>query len=216
MPTRPAAPTPTPPPAAKAPRDADATRQRIIAAAFREFYRNGFQGGRIDDIVAAAGTTKGALFHHFPGKQALGYAVVDEFIEPLLFQRWLTPLDDTADPIADLTRAFRKYVKEDIEAGSWVQGCPLNNLAQEMSPLDDGFHSRIDRLYTIWRKGFAAALESGVKAGTVRKQVDPKSVAAMLVAGQMGIWGTGKSSRSKSAMVQANEALCDYLSSMKA
>jgi TetR/AcrR family transcriptional regulator, transcriptional repressor for nem operon len=218
VPTNQAPPPPPPPPrpaSARTARDADATRQRIIRAAFLEFYRNGFQGGSINDIVSAGGVTKGALFHHFPTKQALGYAVVDEFIAPLLLERWLTPLDDSADPIADLKHAFRKYVKEDIESGSWVQGCPLNNLAQEMSPLDEGFHSRIDRLYTLWRKGFAAALACGMKAGKVSKRIDPKSVAAMLVAGQMGIWGSGKSSHSKSVMVQANEALCDYLDSMK-
>ena len=33
---------------------------------------------RLDDVVAATGLTKGALYHHFPNKQALGYAVVDE------------------------------------------------------------------------------------------------------------------------------------------
>jgi TetR/AcrR family transcriptional repressor of nem operon len=197
------------------PRDADATRQRIIEAAFLEFYHNGFQGGSINNIVSAAGITKGALFHHFPTKQALAYAVIDEFIEPLLVNRWLAPLDGSKDPIADLKRTFRRYVKEDIENGTWIHGCPLNNLAQEMSPLDEGFQSRIDALYTRWRKEFAAALARGIDEGSVRKGVSPKSVAAMLVAGQMGIWGSGKSSRSKSVMMQANEALCDYLDSLR-
>ena len=197
------------------PRDADATRQRILGAAFLQFYHNGFQGGSINDIIAAAGITKGALFHHFATKQALGYAVVDELIAPLLTQRWLAPLHGTTDPIADLQRSFRKYVKEDIESGSWVHGCPLNNLAQEMSPLDEGFRSRIDTLYTLWRKEFAAALAQGIENGSVRKDASPKSVASMLVAGQMGIWGSGKGSRNKSVMIQANEALCDYLDSMK-
>jgi TetR/AcrR family transcriptional regulator, transcriptional repressor for nem operon len=204
-----------PPTRTRAPRDADATRQRIIEAAFREFYRNGFQGGSINDIVAAAGCTKGALFHHFSSKQALGYAVVDEFIAPLLVKRWIAPLDGSTDQIADLKHAFRKHVKDDIEDGTWLQGCPLNNLAQEMSPLDEGFASRIDALYELWRKEFAAALAQGIKNGAVRKGVSPKSVAAMLVAGQMGIWGSGKSSRSKSVMVQANEAFCDYLDSLQ-
>jgi len=203
-----------PPARMRTPRDADATRQRILGAAFLEFYHNGFQGGSINDIIAAAGITKGALFHHFPGKQALAYAVIDELIAPLLAKRWFRPLDG-ADPIADLQRTFRKYVKEDIDDGTWVHGCPLNNLAQEMSPLDEGFRSRIDALYTLWRKEFAAALAQGIEHGSVRKGVSPKSVAAMLVAGQMGIWGSGKSSRNKSVMIQANEALCDYLDSIR-
>src|SRR5205823_13721263 len=118
----------------------EATRGKILSAAFAEFYKHGFQGGSLNHIVQMAGTTKGALFHHFPGgKQELGYAVVDEIIGPILKQRWLDPLTGSADPIADLKRAFRQFVQEDIESGHFVQGCPLNNLAQEMSPLDEGF-----------------------------------------------------------------------------
>lgn len=202
--------------ATTATRTPDATRRKVLAAAFAEFYRNGFQGGSINAIVQSAGITKGALFHHFASKQELGYAVADEIIEPLLMRRWLDPLTGSSDPIADMKRAFRQFVKADIESGSWLHGCPLNNLAQEMSPLDAGFHSRVDRMYTTWRKGFALALANGMKAGTVRKSVEPRAVAALLVAGQMGIWGTGKSSQSKATMIQATEALCDYLDSLKA
>jgi TetR/AcrR family transcriptional repressor of nem operon len=203
-------------PTTRPPKASDATRQKIVGAAFAEFYRNGFQGGSLNHIVETAGTTKGALFHHFSGKQELGYAVVDEIIEPLLMQRWLDPVVDSTDPIADIKRAFRKYVKEDIDSGNWVQGCPLNNLAQEMSPLDEGFRTRIDKLYTTWRHDYAAALAKGMKAGTVKEDVAPRSVAAMLVAAQMGIWGTGKSSQSKAVMMQATDAICDYLDSLKA
>jgi AcrR family transcriptional regulator len=197
-------------------RATEPTRQRILQAAFAEFYRNGFQGGSLNQIVEAAGTTKGALFHHFPlGKQELGYAVVDEIIGPLLKQRWLARQADSTDPIADLKRAFRRYVKEDIASDAYLQGCPLNNLAQEMSPLDEGFRKRIYGLYAMWRKCYAVALASGVKKGKVAKNVSPARVAALLVASQMGIWGTGKSSRSGELMTQAGEAVCSYLDSLR-
>jgi TetR/AcrR family transcriptional regulator, transcriptional repressor for nem operon len=201
--------------ATPAPKASAATRQKILGAAFAEFHRNGFQGGSLNQIVEAGESTKGAIFHHFSGKQELGYAVMDEIIEPLLMQRWLDPLGDFTDPIAELKHAFRKFVKEDIDSGAWLLGCPLNNLAQEMSPLDEGFRTRIDTLYTKWRKGLATALADGVKTGTVRKDVAPRAVAAMLVAGQMGIWGTGKSSQNKAVMMQAADAICDYLDSLK-
>ncbi len=191
------------------------TRRKILEAAFAEFYRNGFQGGSLNSIVEAAETTKGALFHHFTGKQELGYAVVDEVIAPLLQQRWLDPLIDSQYPIADLKRAFRRYVKEDISNGSFPQGCPLNNLAQEMSPLDEGFRARTDKLYHTWRSRVAEAIVRGVKKGTVAKGVSASGVAALVVASQMGIWGTGKSSRDPDLMSQALEALCAYLDRMK-
>ncbi len=198
--------------ATKAPK---ATRRKILMAAFGEFYKNGFQGGSLNHIVKMAGTTKGALFHHFAGKQELGYAVVDEIIGPLLKQRWLDPITDSVNPIADLKRAFRQFVKEDIENGTWLQGCPLNNLAQEMSPLDEGFRGRIDRLYDTWRRSLARSLAEGARAGKVRKDISPHNVAALVVAAQMGIWGTAKSSQSQQLMVQAAEALCEYLDDLR-
>jgi AcrR family transcriptional regulator len=193
----------------------EAMRQRILMAAFAEFYRNGFQGGSLNKIVEAAGITKGALFHHFTGKQELGYAVVDEIIHPILQERWIKPVANSADPIADLKRAFRQFVKEDIASGHYVQGCPLNNLAQEMSPLDPGFRQRIDKLYDTWRSSYAAAFAAGIKARKVRKDISPRNVAALVVASQMGIWGTAKSSQDPQLMIHACNAICDYLDGLK-
>src|SRR3954471_15382591 len=110
--------------AAKAARTPEATRHKILEAAFAEFYRHGFQGGSLNNIVEAAGGTKGGVFYHFAGKEELGYAGVDEIIEPLLKQRWLEPLVDSTDPIDELKRVFRQFVKEDIKSGAYVQGCP--------------------------------------------------------------------------------------------
>jgi TetR/AcrR family transcriptional repressor of nem operon len=193
----------------------EATRQKILMAAFHEFYKQGFQGGSLNHIVETAAITKGALFHHFAGKQELGYAVMDEVIGPILQERWIKPVANSADPIADLKRAFRQFVKEDIASGHYVQGCPLNNMAQEMSPLDHGFRQRIDKLYDTWRSSYAAAFAEGIKSRKVRKNISPRNVAALVVASQMGIWGTAKSSQDPQLMVHACEALCDYLDGLR-
>jgi TetR/AcrR family transcriptional regulator, transcriptional repressor for nem operon len=201
--------------AAKRPKAPEATRRRLLEAGFAEFYANGFQGGSLNHIVETAGTTKGALFHHFSGKQQLGYAVLDDVIGPLLLARWLDPLADSTDPLGDIQRAFRRYVEEDVANGHWLQGCPLNNMAQEMSPLDEGFQQRINRLYDAWREQYAAALERGMQSGTVRPGISARNFAASIVAAQMGIWGSGKSSRSTDVMRQAADGVCDYLESLR-
>ena len=64
---------------------------------------------------------------------------MDEIIGPLLKARWLDPIENSKNPLGDLKRALRQFVQEDINSGAWIQGCPLNNLAQEISPLDEGF-----------------------------------------------------------------------------
>lgn len=193
----------------------EATRRKLLEAAFVEFYTNGFQGGSLNHIVDTAGTTKGALFHHFDSKNELGYAVLDELIGPLLLERWLAPLASSDDPVSDMQRTFRRYVEEDIASGNYVHGCPLNNFAQEMSPLDAGFGQRIEHLYNVWRQRYAAALERGQQSGSVRPGISPRNVAALIVAAQMGIYGSGKSSRSVEVMRQATDGACEYLESLR-
>ncbi len=81
-------------------RDPKRTRRKILEASYREFYRHGFQGGSINRIVEAAGITKGALFHHFAGKNELGYAVLDEPMIPAIKNWWVEPLEKGEDPLA--------------------------------------------------------------------------------------------------------------------
>src|SRR5215470_15151364 len=142
------------------------TRRKILKAAFDEFYRNGFQGSSINRIVDQADTTKGALFHHFEDKNDLGYAVVEEVVFPEMKQRWLDPLADSVDPIAALKKAMRQFAREEDASGRLIQGCPLNNLAQEMAPLDEGFRRRLEKIYSAWREALEAAFARGIKAGT--------------------------------------------------
>jgi TetR/AcrR family transcriptional regulator, transcriptional repressor for nem operon len=191
------------------------TRARILMAAFQEFYRNGFQGGSLNHIVGQAKTTKGALFHHFEDKNELGYAVIEEVIVPRMKEQWLDPMAQSVDPIADLKHTLKHFMAKARENGCLAQGCPLNNLAQEMSPLDESFRQRIGQVYDMWRDCLAAAFARGIKAGQVRKDVSPSNVAAFVVAAQTGIIGTAKSSRSEELMRQAGEAYLAYLDSLK-
>src|SRR2546427_4638606 len=80
----------------------DATRKKLLQAAFEEIYRRGFQGASLETILAAAGVTKGALYHHFQDKAALGYAVVDEVVKGLLLERWLTLLERSEEHTSEL------------------------------------------------------------------------------------------------------------------
>jgi AcrR family transcriptional regulator len=56
-----------------------ATRDRILQAALEVFAEKGYHRALVDDIVRASHTSKGAVYHHFPNKEALFLALVDEF-----------------------------------------------------------------------------------------------------------------------------------------
>lgn len=55
-----------------------ATRDRILQAALSVFARKGYHRAAVDDIVRASATSKGAVYHHFPNKEALFLALVDD------------------------------------------------------------------------------------------------------------------------------------------
>jgi AcrR family transcriptional regulator len=194
---------------------AETTRQLILRTAFEEFYRYGFQGGSLNRIVEQTGLTKGALFHHFASKQELGYAVVDEVIWPRFKARWIDPLEQSQDPIKDTKRLLLQMADKGGPSGTLVQGCPVNNLAQEMSPLDEEFRKRLERIYAAWRLAFETALAKSIKAGWVRKDISPSKVAAFIVAALTGIFGTVKNAQDRQLLRDAGAALFDYLDSLQ-
>jgi AcrR family transcriptional regulator len=197
------------------PHAAEATRQRILQTAFQEFYRYGFQGGSLNRIVEETGLTKGALFHHFAGKQDLGYAVVDEVIGPRFEAMWLEPIKQSEDPIRDVKRLMLHMADKDGPGGNLLHGCPLNNLAQEMSPLDEGFRQRLEKIYAAWRLAIETALANGIKAGKVRRNVSPAKVAAFIVASLTGIIGTVKNAQDDHLLRDAGSVLIGYLESLR-
>lgn len=195
-------------------RNPDATRRRILESAYQEVYRHGYQGTRLDDVLRATGLTKGALYHHFPNKQALGYAVVEDVIRGIISDMWLRPLEQAEDPLATIIHIIRHM---DTLAGDKLTtlGCPLNNLAQEMSPLDEGFRQRIDHVYRDWRTWLARALERARAQGQVRPDVDCEQVATFVVAALTGCIGIAKNAQSKEPLTHCGTGLISYLESLR-
>jgi TetR/AcrR family transcriptional repressor of nem operon len=184
-------------------REPDVTREKLLQAAFAEIYRQGFQAASLDVVLAKAGVTKGALYHHFSDKAALGHAVVDEVIRDLLLERWLGVLErQSGDPLTAL-QGMLKERATDLTAHEIQLGCPLNNIAQEMSPLDERFRRRVSATFETWIEGFAHVLQRGQAEGSVRKDVDPRQVATFLVGAVEGSYGLAKTARSKT-MLRAN------------
>jgi AcrR family transcriptional regulator len=160
-------------------RDPERTRERLLQAAFREVLRSGFQSAGINTILAATNVTKGALYHHFDSKEALGYAIVDEIIAKLVRDRWLLPLLGAGQPIDILIGIVQRLPARPADVR---ESCPLLNLAQEMSPLDEQFRKRLERLFLAWQEGIATLLRKGQSQGTVRRDLNPDETASFLVA----------------------------------
>ncbi|HXO36027.1 MAG TPA: TetR/AcrR family transcriptional regulator [Candidatus Acidoferrales bacterium] len=192
--------------------DPERTRERLLQAASRVVYRSGFQSASLEAILAASGVTKGALYYHFDSKEALGYAIVDEIIAPDLCGKWLRPLEGGMDPIDTLIGIVQG---ESVRPEDVRGGCPLNNLAQEMSPLDEGFRRRLAGVFHAWREGIAAALREGLTQGIVRRDVRPAEAAGFLIATLEGYVSLAKNAQDANLMKAGIRNIVDWLRSLR-
>jgi AcrR family transcriptional regulator len=85
----------------------EATRTALIAAARRMFAEHGYAGVATEELVEAAGVTRGALYHHFDGKADLFLAVF-EAIERELAERLAAEMASTPDPWQGLNAALER------------------------------------------------------------------------------------------------------------
>ena len=194
-------------------RNPERTRERLLQAAYCEVYRSGFRSAGLDTILDAAGVTKGALYHHFGSKEALGYAVVEEVIAPGVRVKWLRPLQMGKDPIDTLIGIVRSESvrPEDVEGG-----CPLNNLAQEMSLLDEGFRKRLAAVFRAWQDGVALALKAGQTQGRVRRDVEPTEAAGLLIATLEGYIALAKNAQDAKVLKAGIRNIVTWLQSLRA
>lgn len=187
------------------------TRRRILEAAYQDMVVHGFQGTRPDKVIQTLGITKGALYHYFPSKLALGYAVVEEILEPQYLGNWDALNSYRGNPLD-----FVNQVLERIQAG--VQGAseclsesasiraskgvsesagrrcgsPLSNLIQEMSPLDEGFRLRLRRIAETILEALAKALSRAQEAGQVKRCETPEAMARFIFSTLEGSYGLSK------------------------
>ncbi|QXD23871.1 TetR/AcrR family transcriptional regulator [Opitutia bacterium ISCC 51] len=200
-------------PHVKAPEE---TRARILQVAMEEIHMQGFQGVSINKIVEKAGVTKGALFHHFKGKNELGYAVVDEVISREIHEFWIKPIANSVDPVKDLKKILFEAKNEFLENPEMlVKGCPLSNLAHEMAPLDTTFREKIENQFSRWRGVLQKAFEAGKTAGTVKQEVEADVAAVFIVSALEGLISTCKSSHNMELAAKVMKGFFAYLDSLK-
>lgn len=183
-----------------------------MQAAFEEIYRSGFRSADLDAILAAAGVTKGALYHHFDDKKALGHAVLDEVMASDLHRKWVAPLQNAKDPIDALIRIVQS---ESLRREDVRRGCPLLNLSQEMSGLDEGFRRRTAGLFKNWHDAVAGALREGQKRGVVRNDIDANETATFLIATYEGYVVLGKNAQDPRMMRSCQRRVSGHLESLR-
>ncbi|MHB8254451.1 MAG: TetR/AcrR family transcriptional regulator [Acidiferrobacter sp.] len=187
------------------------TRKRLLTTAYEEMCKNGFYATKIDDILAKTGLAKGALYHHFPTKNDLGYAIIDEILLTDLREHWITPLEKAERPLKTLIDMISQASTCEIDM---EYGCPLSTFSQELCPKDAEFRTRLNRIYDLWRNTIANALRQARRCGEISAPLNAKDTAAFIVASIEGALNTTKTSGSSVALQSAAKGLLSYLKTL--
>ncbi len=195
-------------------RQPQVTREQILQAAYQAVYEHGLNATSLDDILARTGVSKGALYHHFEGKQALGGAIVDAVLSARVRESGLDPIAGGDDPIGALQRLLRGLARRPAE-DVLRYGCPIQNLAAEISSLDEQLRTRVDAVLARWIEGVRDALRAGQAAETVDREVDAQRAATFVVASIEGTLTLVKASRDPRVLRAGFEELAAYLDTLR-
>ena len=168
------------------PRDGSATRVRILDAAQTLMERNGVTGTSVDQILAAAQTSKGAFFHHFDSKRELTAVLMERYVDADLGQlrAGLDAVADITDPV-DRALGFARYFEQWASMlVSEDSACLYIAALSERDLLEGPVHGAVLRAITTWRAEVSALLAPAlaVRADHLRDLPDADELADHLFA----------------------------------
>jgi AcrR family transcriptional regulator len=158
---------------------ADVTRRHILRAAAHQFARRAYHDVGLDDILAQAELTKGAMYFHFRSKHALAVAIIERqtaagsgAVEDLL-ARGLSGLETLID--FSYLIAVQDIKTDGVRAGLNLLGSVGRSEGRQQRLLDE------------WAKALAGVVEQAIAEGDIDQQCDPLDVGRMMVSLHMGL-----------------------------
>jgi AcrR family transcriptional regulator len=164
-------------------RRADATRQQILRAAAHQFAHRPYSLVSLDDILADAEVTKGALYFHFRSKHALALAVIDDHSRAAR----VAVTDVLSHKLSGLETLIEiSYLTAARDIGDQTARAGLNLLESI------GRYNKLQaNVLGEWIEAFGLLVERAAAEGDVLDRRDPTDIGRLLVALYMGIRQTG-------------------------
>jgi TetR/AcrR family transcriptional regulator, transcriptional repressor for nem operon len=158
---------------------ADTTRQQILSAAARRFARLPYHQVGLDDVLAEAELTKGAMYFHFRSKHALALAIIDDQITRSndaitdLLARKFSGLETLIDfsyqlAVRDLTEDISRAALHLVESIGRIDGLQA-------------------KLHKDWIDNLTVAVQRGITEGDIMQECEPQDVGRLLSSAYMGL-----------------------------
>jgi TetR/AcrR family transcriptional repressor of nem operon len=148
------------------PKDGSINRERILDAAQCLVIENGFAATSVDQVIEAAGTSKGAFFHHFGSKLELARSLTERYVDADLDQL-RAALDATAsiaDPAERVIEFVRFFENAADELMSAQTNCLYVAVLTEQQLISNGTADLINHAIEVWRGEIAGLLSAAANS----------------------------------------------------
>ena len=189
--------------------DPEGLRRKVLDAAFGMFQTQGYNGTSMQDLTKAIEVTGGALHHHFPTKRSIALAVFAERVAPAVRETWIDAVRAAPSFGQGIQSVFDAIISS-IDARGSTSGCPLNNLAMELSLADADFRQAANGIFREWQEALAERIRE-TRAGRKMAKAARNDVAAFIVASYSGAMALAKAEQSTAALRVAAGVLKRWL-----
>lgn len=159
-------------PANAARRDPDATKSKILAAAWHEFAQKGFAGGRVDAIAERSGANKRMIYHYYGDKEGLFVAVLEAAYDRARSAEQALDLEHMA-PDAAMRRMIEFTFDSFVKDRSFIQLLNNENLYKARHLKKS---TRVPRMHSPLIGMIDDILRRGAASGTFRGGVDARQL----------------------------------------
>ncbi len=154
------------------------------------FALKGFHDTKVDEIIKAAEVTSGAFFHHFQGKEDLGFTVIDHHMEER--RRTLDriekslPAGEDDDPLSRLFRRLDAVCEMVVRRRHRKGGCLIGNLSTALSDTHPAFRKRLGECFDEMAQEFRIHLDEAAASRCLpadhdREELDTEEMARYIV-----------------------------------
>jgi len=185
------------------------SKDKLLEVTFREIYENGYSATSVDKILKKATMNKGSMYHFFKSKKALTLAMIEENLSTYMRNKYEPLLSYEKNFIDEIIKLLKQK-----DGFDFVNGCKLNNLVQELSPIDTDFKNALEKVYVNFESIFEEVLIKAIKIGEI-KHDDPKALSMYIVASLEGCLGTAKKSHDGEVFQTCISQLDLFLQSLK-
>jgi TetR/AcrR family transcriptional repressor of nem operon len=181
------------------------TRNRIVEAADRLFYRQGFERTSFADIADAVGISRGNFYYHFKSKDEILDAVITQRLAGTrtMLQRWEIEGGTPADRIRSFIHILIAN-RADIKR----YGCPVGSLCGELAKLSHPAQAEASGLFTLFRTWLRLQFER------LGRKSDADALAMHLLALSQGVATLASAFQDDSFIEREVAAMCDWLTAV--